>query len=188
MASTVAEPPKCVSRNPTDISVTFDCAETMDDLELVKSLYLKLRESLIAYLGKFDDGSYFYQPTPKSNATAWIVPHISAFEKLMVTDKIPGFDFPQFITAENVAIYRPGVKAYALARDEMMQISEAIELLKLTQKVSIGFLDDMIAGRNSVREVDHAVVVDKYLLNFSHETEHYGQLKYLLGTWKRMNS
>jgi hypothetical protein len=160
----------------------------MDDLELVKSLYLKLRDSLIAFLGKFDDDSYFYQPTPKSNATAWIVPHISAFEKLMVTDKIPGFDFPQFITPENVAIYKPGVEAYALTRDEMMEISEAIELLKQTEKVSIGFLDDMIGGRDSIREVDRSVVIDKYLLNFSHETEHFGQLKYLLGTWNRMNS
>jgi hypothetical protein len=166
----------------------IDCAVAMNDLELVKSLYSNLRESLIAFLGKFDDGGYFYQPTPKSNAAAWIVPHISAFEKLMVTDKISGFDFNQFITPEDVAIYKPGVDAYTFTRDEMMGISEAIELLRLTQKVSMGFLDDMIVGRDSIREVESAVVVDKYLLNFSHETEHYGQLKYLLGTWKRMNS
>ena len=157
----------------------------MNDLELVKSIYTKLRESLIVFLGKFDDESYFYQPTPKSNAAAWIVPHISAFEKLMVTDKIHGFEFPQFITPENVTVYKPGVEAYAFAKDEMMGIPEAIELLKQTQEVSTGFLNDMIAGRDSVRKVDRSVAVDKYLFNFSHETEHYGQLKYLLGTWKR---
>ncbi|MFW9801492.1 MAG: hypothetical protein ACFFFC_02515 [Candidatus Thorarchaeota archaeon] len=157
----------------------------MNDLELVKSMYTRLRESLIAYLGKFDDGSYFYQPTSKSNAAAWILPHISAFEKLMVTDKIPGFKFPQFITPEKVAIYKPGVEAYEFTKDELLGISEAIELLKQTQEVSMGFLDDMIAGRDSVREVDRALAVAKYLLNFSHETEHFGQLKYLLGTWKR---
>ncbi len=157
----------------------------MNDLELVKSLYVKLRESLIAYLGKFDEGAYFYQPTPKSNAAAWIVPHISAFEKIMVTDKIPGFDFPQFITPENVAIYKPGVEAFAFSKDDMMGISDAISLLKRTQQVSISFLDDMIAGKDTIKDVERSVALDKYLFNFSHETEHYGQLKYLLGTWKR---
>jgi hypothetical protein len=157
----------------------------MNDLELVKSLYVKLREGLIAYLRKFDDGSYFYQPTPISNSAAWIVPHISAFEKIMVTDKIPGFDFPQFITPEDVAKYKPGVDAFTFTKDEMMGISEAIDLLKKTQEVSIAFLDDLIAGKDSTKDVDKSVAVDKYLFNFSHETEHYGQLKYLLGTWKR---
>jgi hypothetical protein len=160
----------------------------MDDMELVESLYTKLRESLIAYLGKFNEDSYFYQPTPKSNAAAWIVPHISAFEKVMVTDKISGFDFPEFIGPDDVAKYRPGVEAYTLNKGEMMGISEAIELLKRTQEVSLGFLDDMIAGRDSMRNVDRTVAFEKYLFNFSHETEHLGQLKYLLGTWKRVTS
>jgi hypothetical protein len=158
----------------------------MTDLLFVRKQYLALRESFISFLGKFNDDSYFYQPTTKSNSAAWIVPHISAFEKIMVTDKIGGYEFPEFITLENVNKYKPGVDGFAFSKDDMLGIAEAIELLERTREVSIGFLDDMISEAASVKDVDPKTAIDKYLFNFSHETEHYGQLKYLLGTWKRV--
>ena len=54
----------------------------MKDFELLKSNYLKLRNAFINYLDKFDLESYYYQPTEKSNTTAWIVPHIALLKKL----------------------------------------------------------------------------------------------------------
>jgi len=78
----------------------------MPDFKLLKVQYLKLRESIIKYLDQFDEESYFYQPTIKSNATAWIIPHISAFEKLMVIDKIEGYNFGIFISQEEIEKYK----------------------------------------------------------------------------------
>ena len=68
----------------------------------------------------------------------------------------------------------------------MMSTEKAIELLKKTKDCSLKFLNALIDG-TSGSNVDPEIVKEKYLLNFSHETEHYGQLKYLLGTWKRLN-
>ena len=160
----------------------------MNDLESVKVQYLKLRASFIKFLDNFDDESYFYQPTEKSNSTAWIVPHIAAFEKLMVTDKIQGYPFQDFITPDDILKYKPGVEGLAFNREQMLEMEEAMALLERTEEVSVRFLDDLIEGSSSTRDVDQQNAAEKYLLNFSHETEHYGQLKYLLGTWKRMTS
>ncbi|MHA2021923.1 MAG: DinB family protein [Candidatus Thorarchaeota archaeon] len=160
----------------------------MTDLRFVKKQYLDLREAFIKFLDKFEEESYFYQPTVKSNSTAWIVPHVSAFEKLMVTDKIPGYKFEEFITEENVAKYRPGADGFVFGKQDMMNIDEAISLLLRTKDVSIRFLDNIIDEATSAKDVNAQIALDKYLSNYSHETEHYGQLKYLLGTWKRLNS
>ena len=35
--------------------------------------------------------------------------------------------------------------------------------------------------------VDRRVAFDRYFLNFTHDTEHYGQIKYLTGLWQRRN-
>ncbi|MFW9968506.1 MAG: DinB family protein [Candidatus Thorarchaeota archaeon] len=160
----------------------------MKDIEFVKSQYLKLRESLIKFLSNFDDESYFYQPTDKSNSTAWIVPHISAFEKIMIADKISGYTFAEFITSDDILKYKPGVDGFAFNREQMLGKEEAIALLQRTKEVSVRFLDDLIEESSFAKEVDPQNAVEKYLFNFSHETEHYGQLKYLLGTWKRVTS
>ena len=157
----------------------------MKDFELIKANYLKLRSSVIKYIGNLDEDSYYYQPTKRSNAVAWIVPHIVAFEKVMVTDKISNYKFKQFITEKDVEKYKPAVDGYIFKKKDLMNIEEAIKLLNETQNVSIKFLDDIINGSESTSEVDLEIAFDKYLLNFSHETEHLGQLKYLLGTWKR---
>jgi hypothetical protein len=155
------------------------------DFELIKANYLQLRRALIKYLEKFDEESYFYQPTEKSNAVAWIVPHIAAFEKVMVVDKIAGYDFNEFIIPEDVEKYKPSVAGYAYTKNQMMSMEEAIALLKKTMEVSSAFLDEIVHDSEKVKDVDKAVVFDKYMFNFSHETEHYGQIKYLLGTYKR---
>ncbi|MFX0063403.1 MAG: DinB family protein [Candidatus Hermodarchaeota archaeon] len=157
----------------------------MPDFKHLKVQYLKLRESVIKYLDQFDEKSYFYQPTIKSNTTAWIIPHISAFEKLMVIDKIEGYNFGIFISQEEIEKYKPGVDAFNFKKEELMDKKQAIELLGKTQEVSIKFLDDMIAQTNSVKAVDPENAFNRYFFNFSHETEHYGQIKYLIGTWKR---
>ncbi|NHJ87550.1 MAG: DinB family protein [Asgard group archaeon] len=157
----------------------------MKDFEIIKTNYQKLRSALIKYLDRFEGESYFYQPTDKSNATAWIVPHIVAFEKVMVTDKIEGYSFDNFISEEDVEKYRPGVDGFAFTKDEMLTKAEVIKLLDDVQKISIKFLDALIKNDPSVSKVDRDVAFDKYMLNFSHETEHYGQMKYLLGTFNR---
>ena len=159
--------------------------EDLKDFELLKSNYLKLREAMIKYLSKFDEESYFYQPTEKSNTTAWIVPHIAAFEKVMVTDKILGYDFTKFISEEDVNKYKPTVDGFSFSKEQMMSKEEAIKLLEKTKEVSIEFLDNMINQSEKIKNVDSEIAFDRYMLNFSHETEHLGQLKYLLGTWIR---
>lgn len=157
----------------------------MLDFKLVKKQYLKLREAVIKFLDRFDEGSYYYQPSLKSNTTAWIIPHISAFEQLMVIDKIIGYNFGKFISQEYIDKYKPNVDGFKFKKEEIMSKNQAIELLKRTQEVSVKFLDDMIAQNNSVKDVDPETAFNRYLLNFSHETEHYGQIKYLIGTWQR---
>lgn len=156
------------------------------DFELLKANYLKLRNALIKYLDRFSEEGYFYQPTKKSNATAWIVPHIVAFEKVMVTSRIEGYDFPEFISKEHVEKYKPGVDAFTFKKKELLSKEEAIKLLEKSKEVLIKFLEEVIHDTEKTAKVDKAVVFDKFMLNFSHETEHYGQIKYLLGTHKRL--
>ena len=101
----------------------------------------------------------------------------------MVTDNIAGYDFPQFISQMDVDKYKPGVDGFTFTQKEMLTKTEAIELLEKAQEVSVLFLDGLIHG--SAEEIDIEVATSKYQLNFSHETEHFGQLKYLLGTYNR---
>ena len=158
----------------------------MKDFELLKASYLKIRESMIKYLDKFEEESYFYQPTEKSNSAAWIVPHIVAFEKVMVVDKILGYKFEKSISQEDVDKYKPTVDGFEFTKKNLMSKKDAIKLLKHAQEVSIKFLDEMINQTDKVQEVNREIAFDRFMLNFSHETEHLGQLKYLLGTWNRM--
>ena len=157
----------------------------MYDFDLRKEQYQKLREAVIKFLDKFDEDRYFYQPTNKSNSTAWIVPHISAFEKIMVTDQIKGYTFDQYISAEEVEKYKPGVDGFSFKKSEMMRKEEAIKLLRKTQVVSVQFIDNLIIQDPSIKDVNQEIAFNRYLINFSHETEHFGQLKYLIGTWER---
>lgn len=157
----------------------------MNEFEFIKTRYLQVRNALIKYLEKFDEQSYYYQPTEKSNATAWIVPHLAAFERVMIMDHIPGFKFNQFISEEDIEKYKPGADGFALEKKEALSKDEAIKLLRKAQKTTLEFLDLLINNAKEVEKVDRNIAFDKYLLNFTHDTEHYGQIKYLLGTFKR---
>jgi len=102
-------------------------------------------------------------------------------------DKIQEYNFGEFISQADVDKYRPGVDGFLFNKEDIMNKEEAIELLDKTQKISVEFLDNMISKADSIKNVDEEIAKKQYLLNFSHETEHLGQLKYLIGTWKRMN-
>ena len=140
----------------------------MKDFELLKGNYLKLRTAFINYLEKFDSESYYYQPTKKSNSTAWIVPHIAAFEKIMVINKILGFNFKEFISEEDVEKYKPAIDGFNFSKDQMMTKEEAISLLRKTEEVSINFLDCVINQSESIVNIDPEIAFDRYMLNFSH--------------------
>jgi len=157
----------------------------MKDFELIKANYLKVRASIIKYLEKFDEERYFYQPTEKSNSAAWIVPHIVAFEKVMVTDQIENYEFSEFISTVDVEKYKPGVDGFNFTKKDMLTKEEAIILLTKAHEISIQFLDDIINQSDKISEIDAEQAFSRYLLNFSHEMEHFGQLKYLLGTYNR---
>lgn len=159
----------------------------MYDFDLIKNNYTKLRNALIKYLEKFDDSAYYYKPTDKSNAVAWIVPHIVAFEKEKVMDFIEGYKFKTIMSDEDVAKYRPGVDGFAFSENELMTKDEAIKHLQLTLEISIKFLDDIINNADEIDNVDRDIVFARYMLNINHETEHYGQMKYLLGTHMRIH-
>lgn len=89
-------------------------------------------EAVIKFLDRFDESSYYYQPTLKSNTTAWIIPHISAFEQLMVVEKIVGYNFSEFISQENIDKYKPNVDGFKFKKEEIMSKEQAIKLLKRT--------------------------------------------------------
>lgn len=158
---------------------------SMHDFELVKNNYSKLRNVLIKYLEKFDEEAYLYKPTEKSNAVAWIVPHIVAFEKEEVMDFIEGYKFEIIISDEDIDKYKPGVDGYAFSEKELMTKDEAIKHLQIALEISVKFLVKIINNADEIDEVDKDMAFTRYMLNISHETEHYGQLKYLLGTYIR---
>ena len=100
----------------------------------------------------------------------------------MVTDQIKEYTFDSFISPEDVEKYRPGVDGFLFKKSEMMSKDQAIQLLKKTQEVSLHFLDELIDKSSAIKEINQENAFNRYLLNFSHETEHLGQLKYLKGT------
>jgi hypothetical protein len=158
----------------------------MNELEFILARYLKLREAIANWLRKhFDEAAWHFQPTPQSNAAAWIVPHLFVFEQIKVYDQIPGYTFPRLAADELVARYRPGAPGYSLRLEESMGLEEAIDYLAQARTITETFLGALLAGDPAVAGLDRRLVFDRYFLNFTHDTEHYGQLKYLTGTWQR---
>jgi hypothetical protein len=157
----------------------------MLDFEFIKNNYIKLVDAIIKYLDKFTEEAYYYKPTEKSNAVAWIVPHIAAFEKEKVMDFIENYTFDKVMSDENIVKYHPGVDGYKLKQNEMMTKEKAIEHLEAAKKASLKFLDDLINNAETTKDVDQDFVFARYMLSYSHTLEHYGQLKYLLGTYNR---
>lgn len=158
----------------------------MDGLEFIHGRYVKLREAIRNWLGKHsDEESWYFQPVPQANSAAWIVPHLLAFEQIKVYRQIPGGRFPELLSPEQEARFRPGAAGYAMERGELMTLADALDGLARAQEASTRFLAALRAGDPELQEVDRQLVFDRYFLNFTHDTEHYGQLKYLTGVWQR---
>jgi hypothetical protein len=66
-----------------------------------------------------------------------------------------------------------------------MSKDEAIKYLQAAQEVSVKFFEDIISRTDSIKNINQNIAFNRFMLNYDHETEHYGQLKYLLGTFKR---
>jgi hypothetical protein len=158
----------------------------MNDLEFMLNRYLKLREAIANWLKKnFDEDAWYFQPAPAANSAAWIVPHLIVFEQIKVYDQIPGYAFHRVATEEQVARYKPGAAGYAMGRGELMPMHDVLVGLAATRKITETFFHALLTDSPLVAEVDRRVAFDRYFLNFTHDTEHYGQIKYLTGLWQR---
>ena len=158
----------------------------MNELEFMLHRYLKLREAIANWLKKnFDEGAWYYQPAPTANAAAWIVPHLIVFEQIKVYDQIPGYAFHRVATDEQVERYKPGAAGYAMGRGELMTMEEALVGLAAARKITEAFFHALLTDSPLTAGIDRRVAFDRYFLNFTHDTEHYGQIKYLTGMWQR---
>jgi len=150
----------------------------MNDLEFMLNRYLKLREAIANWLKKnFDEDAWYFQPAPAANSAAWIVPHLIVFEQIKVYDQIPGYAFHRVATEEQVARYKPGAAGYAMGRGELMPMHDVLVGLAATRKITETFFHALLTDSPLVAEVDRRVAFDRYFLNFTHDTEHYGQIK-----------
>ncbi len=161
--------------------------EEMEEMEVIRKSYLDLRDAIASWVrDQLDGKAWYYQPTPLSNPAAWIVGHLIAFEQEYVYDQIPGYSFPRGATAEVVERYRPGVAGYAMGEKSLMSAREALAGLARLRGITDRFLRELLSGAAAAKAVDQGQVRDAYQHNFTHDTEHFGQLKYLTGTWGRM--
>jgi hypothetical protein len=158
----------------------------MNEVEFLLGRYLKLREAIGNWLRQnFDEEAWYYQPAPTANPAAWIVPHLIVFEQIKVYDQIPGYAFHRVATEEQVARYRPGAAGYAMGRGELMGMEEALVGLGAARKITEAFFHALLTDAPLVAGVDRRLACDRFFLNFTHDTEHYGQIKYLTGLWQR---
>jgi hypothetical protein len=161
----------------------------MEGIAEIRERHLRLRDSVAAWIRThFDDASWYYQPTPVSNPAAWIVPHLLAFEQQFVFDKIPGRPVPPGVSAEVVERYKPGVAGFETGKGNLMSLEEALSALARMREISNHFLSQLILASPAQPAVDPQQVVELYQHNFTHDTEHFGQLKYLSGTWGRLSA
>lgn len=158
----------------------------MDEMAFVHSSYLKLRDAIVAWVRKSLAGdAWYFRPSPLANSAAWILPHLVAFEQTKVHDRIAGHGLPRLALPEMVERYKPGVAGYSMPEGELMGLEEALAAVARAREMTDRFFAQLQAGDPAVAGVDRALVFERYLLNFTHDTEHYGQLKYLSGTWER---
>jgi hypothetical protein len=159
----------------------------MDEIEVIHESYLKLRDAIAAWIREHLGGAaWYYQPTPLSNPAAWIVPHLIAFEQQFVYDKVSGYSFPRGASPEVVERYKPGVAGFSMGEANLMSAEEALAGLAREREISDRFLSEVRSGRGGARGIDRRLVSEVYQHNASHDTEHFGQLKYLSGTWSRL--
>jgi len=160
----------------------------MDEIAALRESYLELRDSIASWVrDSLGSEVWYYQPTALSNPPAWIVAHLIAFEQEYVYDQIPGYSFPRGATPDVVQRYRPGVAGYAMGEASLMSTEEALAGLAHLRGITDRFLSEVLSGAADARAVDRAVISDAYRHNLSHDTEHFGQLKYLTGTWSRLH-
>jgi hypothetical protein len=161
----------------------------MSEIAVVHDNHLKLRDSIASWIrDHLGDAAWYYQPTPLSNPAAWIVPHLLAFEQQYVYDQIPGYSFPRGVSPEVVEHYKPGVAGFAMGKGDLMPAEEALAGIARLREISDRFLSEILSAAPGAGSVDHRLVFELYQHNFTHDTEHFGQLKYLSGTWSRLNS
>ena len=160
----------------------------MDDIAVIHDNHLKLRDAIASWIRDHSSGAaWYYQPTPLSNPAAWIVPHLLAFEQQYVYDQIPGYTFPLGVSAEVVERYKPGVDGFSMGEGNLMSAEEALAGLARLREISHQFFSEITSGNAGAGGVDRRKVLELYRHNSSHDTEHFGQLKYLSGTWGRMH-
>ena len=159
----------------------------MDEVAMIRDNYLTLRDSIASWIREHLIGAaWYYQPTPLSNPAAWIVPHLIAFEQQYVYDQIPGYPFPRGASPEVVERYKPGVAGFAMGEKNLMSAEEALAGLARLREISDRFLSEIESGSAGTGGVERRLVFELYQHNSSHDTEHFGQLKYLSGTWSRL--
>lgn len=160
----------------------------MDEIAALRDTCLTLRDEIAAWVrGHLAGGAWYYQPTPLSNPAAWIVGHLLAFEQQFVYDQIHGYAFPRGASTEVVERYKPGVDGFSMGERNLMPAEEALEGLARLRGISDRFFSEILSGGTAARAVDRLKVVELYQHNASHDTEHFGQLKYLSGTWSRLH-
>jgi hypothetical protein len=159
----------------------------MDEIAEIQDDYLRLRDEIASWVRDHLAGeAWYYQPTPVSNPAAWIVPHLIAFEQQFIYDEIAGYAFPRGASPEVVERYKPGVAGYGMGKGSLMSAAEALAGLARLREISDRFLSDLRDGGPGAKGVDRGRVLQVYRHNSSHDTEHFGQLKYLGGTWGRL--
>ena len=160
----------------------------MDEITAIRDDYLKIRDEIASWIrDQLGGEAWYYQPTPLSNPAAWIVPHLIAFEQRYVYDEIPGYSFPRGASPEVVERYKPGVAGFSMGKDNLMPVEEALAGLARLRETSDRFFADIQSGAAGAGAVDLRQVFEVYRHNSSHDTEHFGQLKYLSGTWSRLH-
>jgi hypothetical protein len=160
----------------------------MDEMQAIRNDYLELRDAIATWVRDHLQGdSWYYQPTPLSNTPAWIVGHLIAFEQQFVYDTIPGYAFPRGASLEVVERYKPGVAGFSLGKEALMPAGEALEGIARLREISDRFLSAVGSSAPAVSAVDRRNVIEAYAHHTRHDTEHFGQLKYLSGTWERLH-
>ena len=161
----------------------------MDEIAAIQDTYVKLRDAIASWIRDHLGGeAWYYQPTPLSNPAAWIVPHLIAFEQKYVYDEIPGYAFSRGASLEVVERYKPGVDGFAMGKRNLMTAEDALAGLARLREISDRFLSEIRSNSPGTQGVDRQKVLEVYQHNSSHDTEHFGQLKYLSGTWGRLHA
>ena len=160
----------------------------MDEIAAIRDNHLKLRDAIASWVRDQSGGAWYYQPTPLSNSAAWIVGHLIAFEQLYVYDEITGYSFPRGASAEVVERYKPGVAGFAMGQEVLIPVEEALAGLARQRGISDRFFSDILSGSTAAERVNRRQVFEVYQHHSSHDTEHFGQLKYLGGTWGRLHT